>query len=90
MTLTKLKTTNKNWFTKDNRRFFHDLQYWVKRGASGKSYLVRSTYAWTDMFGSTKRLHYRINPVTDEGSILPLIDDEFATMESVERWLEIN
>jgi hypothetical protein len=83
---------NKGWFSPENKRFFHDVAYY---GLYGKKthlpYLVRSTEAWTDMFGQKPRLHYRINPVNSETlDIENLIEEGFATMKDVKEWLEEN
>jgi hypothetical protein len=79
------------WFSAENKRFFGDRSYDVAKSASGKPFLIRSTYAWTDMFGGTKRLHYRLNPLDPETlEIQHLIDQEFADRNEVNEWLQEN
>ncbi len=99
MTLTKsapllrqIKEANKEWFSQGNKRFFNDVSYRGYYGKkTGKAYLVRSTYAWTDMFGSPRRLHYRINNINQETlDIEELIDQEFSDIFAVKAWLRDN
>lgn len=96
MTLTKsypllraIKQANEGWFSRGNKRFFNDVEY---RGYYGKktgtAFLVRSTYAWTDMFDQPRRLHYRINNLNqDTLEIEPLIEEEFNDIFAVKAWL---
>lgn len=85
--LGKIKSNNEGWFSEGNRRFFHDFQYWGYYGmTSGDRFLLRSTYAWTDMFGQTPRLHYRINVITDDYGIEDMIDTEFASLDDARAW----
>ena len=60
--LAEVKAAQPEWFSRGNMRFFGDHSYMVRYGkVTGDAYLVRSTDAWTDMFGQPKRLHYRVN-----------------------------
>lgn len=88
----QIKSANPHWFTPENKRFFNDITYYGLYGKkSHLPYLVRSTEAWTDMFGNKPRLHYRINPVNPETlDIENLLDDEFPTYEDVKEWMEEN
>ena len=88
-TLEDVKRENCKWFDPSNRRFFGDVRYTVQRGGSGARYLVRSTYAWTDMFGASKRLHYRANGIARETlKITGLLEDqEWATLREAKAWL---
>ncbi len=87
--LREVKAANDGWFSTENKRFFNDHSYQVLHADSGKPFLVRHTSAWTDMFGAVPRPHYRVNPIDPETlKILPLIDDEFATLEDVKTWLK--
>ena len=99
MTLTKspallrdIKAANEGWFSQGNKRFFGDVSYRAYYGKkTGKAYLVRSTYAWSDMFDQPKRLHYRINSVNqDTLDIESLIDQEFSDIFAVKAWLRNN
>lgn len=87
-----IKEANEGWFSPENKRFFNDVDYKGYYGkATGKAYLVRSTYAWTDMFGQEPRLYYRINNLDQETlKIEPLIDDEFQSIADVHQWLKEN
>jgi len=89
VTLAMLKEAQPNWFSPENKRFFGDVSYKVLYSKIGKKpYLVRSTYAWSDMFGKPKQLTYRINPInTDNFKIEPLTDDVFKTLDDVKDWL---
>jgi hypothetical protein len=87
----EIKAAQPQWFSRGNKRFFHDVQYAAYYGkATGNRYMVRSTYAWTDMFGNAPRLHYRINRIGENHEIQPLVDGEFKTWESVQQWLRLN
>ena len=99
MTLTRskpllraIKEAQPDWFSRENKRFFNDVSY---RGYYGKKtgnpYLVRSTYAWTDMFDHPRRLHFRINQLNpDTKKILDLLNQEFANIFEVKAWLRDN
>ncbi|KKM22268.1 hypothetical protein LCGC14_1627010 [marine sediment metagenome] len=89
-TLTQVKEANPQWFTRGNKRFFGDVSYRVQHGkVSGAPFLLRSTYAWTDMFGRKRTLHYRINPLhPDTREIQPLIDETFLNIWAAKAWLQ--
>lgn len=79
------------WFSRSNKRIFNDKQYAAFYGkTTGNRYMVRSTYAWTDMFGAAPRLHYRINPIDDNHDIRPLVDQVFDSYQDVKDWLREN
>lgn len=99
MTLTKsttllqdIKAANEGWFSRSNKRFFNDVSYKAYYGKiTGKAYLVRSTYAWSDMFDRPRVLHYRINTINqDTLEIDPLIDDIFKSIFEVKAWLRVS
>ncbi len=87
-----IKQANPKWFERGNKRFFNDVSYRAYYGkTTGKAYLVRSTYAWSDMFGQPKRLHWRINNVNQETlEIENLLDDVFPDIFAVKHWLREN
>lgn len=90
--LQQIKDAQPKWFSPENKRFFNDVAY---KGLYGKKshrpFLVRSTYAWTDMLSQPKRLHWRINTVNpDTLDIEGLLDEEFRTLEDVRKWLNEN
>jgi len=89
-TLRQVKQAQPEWFSRDNKRFFGDVSYRVLHSkATGDPYLVRKTSAFTDMFGQSKRYHYRINPLDSSTlKIQPLIDSEFGDLWAVKRWLK--
>lgn len=96
MTLTKsapllrdIKMANQGWFSRGNKSFFNDVSYKAYYGkTTGKAYLARSTYAWTDMFDQPRRLHWRINNINqDTLEIESLIDKEFTDIFAVKAWL---
>jgi len=90
--LRDIKAANDGWFSRGNKRFFNDISYKAYYGKkTGKAYLVRSTYAWTDMFGKPTRLHYRINNINQESlEIQSLLDQEFNDIFEVKAWLRGN
>jgi hypothetical protein len=90
MTLQDLMRVRPMWFTEGNRKFFNDVDYWVEYSASGKPYLARSTYGWSDMFGGPKRLHFRLNLIKENFDVGPLIDQVFNSINDIEDWLTEN
>ena len=87
-TLREVKQHNPEWFTDENKRFFHDVDYCVMYGEMFDiPYLVRSTYAWSDMFGQKAKLHFRINEIGEHLEVGNLTDDIFNDMSDVEDWL---
>ena len=90
VTMREVRQANRTWFGDGNEKFFNDINYQIVHSVSGKPYLARSTYAWTDMFGGKRKFHWRLNPIDDVLKIRPLIDDVFSDLDAVERWLEDN
>lgn len=83
-----IQDNNQKWFDPSNKRFFGDKEYFGYCDTeTGDKYLVRSTYAWSDMFGQPPKLHYRINPIGENYEIQPLLDNVFNTLEDVEAFL---
>lgn len=88
-TLADVKAAQPEWFSRKNKRFFGDVGYKVLHGkVSGKPFLVRSTYAWSDMFGQPKRLTWRVNPLDEKLDIRPLVDEQFRSLDDVKEWLQ--
>jgi len=88
-TLAEVKAVQPEWFSRGNKRFFNDIAYNVLHGKTTKRpYLVRKTYAWTDMFGQPKRVHFRINPLKEDLKIDTLVDQEFRDIDAVKEWLK--
>lgn len=90
--LQRVKAANPGWFSLSNKRLFGDKRYSTRRGrVSGRLYLVRQTQAWTDMFGQSPRLHYRINSLDQLtlkiGSLIP---GELDSSAAVADWLHRN
>ena len=91
MIMAQVRAAQPEWFSRGNKRFFGDCGYKVLQGkVSSKPFLVRSTYAWTDMFGAPKTLHYRINPLNDNLIIGNLVDETFRNINAVKDWLANN
>ncbi len=90
VTLQMLKEANGKWFSPKNKKFFGDISYQVLHGKrTGNPYLVRSTYAWSDMLDRPKVLHWRINLLDPENlKIRSLIHKIFDSLEDVKDWLE--
>lgn len=96
ITLQEIINKQPEWFNKGNRKFFGDRSYWLRYSNKGNRYLVRSTYAWTDMFGSKKTLYYCINNINNDLTISGFVEDSnflhirFENMEDVNKWLKEN
>ena len=90
VTIQEVKQANRTWFGDGNQKFFGDVSYQVLHNKAGKPFLVRSTYAWSDMFDDKKKLHWRLNSLGDDLKIRPLIDNVFSDLDAVEDWLEYN
>ncbi len=89
ITLAAVRARQPEWFSPQNKRFFGDVSYRVLYGKlTGQPYLVRATYAWTDMFGGPRRLHYRINELADDLTIGSLFDEQFVSIQIVKDWLK--
>lgn len=88
--LAKIKSANKGWFSAGNKRFFGDVRYYAYRSKTGKPYLVRATFAWSDMFGQEPKLTFRINNVDPNTlKIEHLIENVFETLEDAKHWVYI-
>ena len=90
-TMAEVRAAQPEWFSRKNKRFFGDCSYEVLHGkVSGKPFLVRSTFAWTDMFGQPKRLRYRVNHINYDLTIGLLTDTDFRDLDAVKDWLSDN
>jgi len=88
-TLTELRSLNNKWFLPSNKKFFGDLQYWLLSGKrSTNRYLVRKSDCWSDMFGNSKKYSFRINPISIDGIIGQVMDEDFTTLEEVKQFLK--
>jgi hypothetical protein len=92
VTLADVRAANGKWFSPGNKKFFHDVRYWLLRGKrTHNPWLLRSTYAWSDMLGQPKKLHYRLNEIDFTTlKIGKLIDESFDTREEALEWLKNN
>lgn len=90
ITMQEVRQANRTWFDDGNKKFFGDVDYSVVHSVSGEPYLLRSTYAWSDMFSRNRKLHYRLNSIDDVLKIGSLVDDVFSDLDDVEHWLEEN
>jgi hypothetical protein len=89
VTISQVRETQPNWFSRKNKRFFGDIQYWVLTGKSGKPYLLRSTFMWSDMFGQPKQVRYRISEIDQQTlKIGSLVDDIFHFREDAKDWIK--
>ncbi len=87
-TLSQVKAAQPEWFSRKNKRFFGDVNYRILHSRpEGKPYLVRATYQWSDMFGQTRTLRYRVNPLRDDLTIAPLVEQAFSDLDAVKEWL---
>ena len=86
--MNKIREAQPEWFSRKNKKFFGDVSYRSLKGKiSGKPFLVRSTFAWSDMFAGNRNLHYRIHVIKDDYTIGSLIDKSFKDIESVKAYL---
>ena len=89
LTITALRQANTKWFSPENKQFFGDLEYRVLHGKSKTPYLVRRTYAWSNMFDGIRKSHWRINPIGVDLSILTLHDEIFESLDDVKQTLKL-
>ena len=88
-TIEQVRNANVQWFSPKNKKYFGDRCYSVLHSKTGKPYLVRSTYAWSDMFGKPKTLTYRINKIDPETlKIGSLIDAEFTDRKEAKDYIK--
>ena len=91
VTLSQVRDAQPSWFSRKNKRFFGDIQYWVLTGRSGKPYLLRSTFMWSDMFGQPKKVCYRVSNINPETlQVNGLIDTIFHFREDAKDWIKAN
>jgi hypothetical protein len=91
ITLQDVKDAQPKWFSPENKRFFGDVNYFVRQGQiSKKPFFIQSTYMWSDMFGGKKTLVYRVHTLKDDLKMDALVDDIFKTKQELETWLEEN
>jgi len=88
MTLSELKQHNPQWFERGNKKFFGDVSYRVLHDKEHNAFLVRSTYQWSEAFGLPKILRWRVNPISPDYKIMPLLDRSFTSLESVKEYLK--
>jgi len=90
-TLQEVKAVQPDWFSRKNILFFSDVSYRVLHSKkTGKPYLARSTYAWSNMTGKNRTLHWRLNSLDEDLKIRPLVDVVFPDLWAVKRWLKEN
>lgn len=90
-TMAQVRAAQPEWFSRGNKRFFGDCGYKVLTGkVSHKPFLIRGTFAWTDMFGSPKKLHFHVNRLNDDLTVGLLTDDTFNSLDAVKDWLASN
>ena len=87
--LNKIEGVQPAWFSAENRRIFGDVRYYAYRSKkTNKPYLVRATYAWSDMFGEAKRLTFRVNCVNpDTLELESMTDDIFWSLTEAKNWV---
>ena len=87
-TFKQLKECNKNYFTKENKIFFNDINYKVLQSEKSKtSYLIQHTYKFSNMFGNEKKAVYVVKPLSNKGDILTSVA-EFKELSQVKTFLE--
>ena len=88
-TIEQVRNANVQWFSPKNKKYFGDRSYSVLHSKTGKPYLLRSTYAWSDMFGKPRILTYRINKIDPETlKIGSLIDAEFTERKEAKDYIK--
>ena len=89
MTLAEFINNNKQWFSKTNRRFFNDLQYYLLKNKQTNTYfLVRLTYKFSDMFDEPRKYEYVINKITKENTIGELLPMDFTTYAQAKKFIK--
>ena len=83
ITIADLRASNLRYFSKDNKRVFGDVDYRILHDKQRQPYLVRSSYAFSDMFGNERTLGWYVNPISPTLEIMPGLDQVFATLDQV-------
>jgi hypothetical protein len=86
-TISELKLAHPRYFAKGNAKFFGDVGYRILHSKHGAPYMVRKTYAFTDMFDGVRKPHWRVNPIGANLAILPLVGESFDSLQAVKAWL---
>jgi len=88
--INRIDDSQYKWFSESNKKFFGDLNYWFFE-INNKYFLIRKTNAFTNMFDSIKKPHYRINHIEktkdNKFKITDLIEDTFYTIEQAKGFL---
>lgn len=88
-TIEQVKNANSQWFSPKTKKFLGDRSYSVLHSKTGKPYLLRSTYQWSDMFGQPKKLTYKINRIDPETlKIKSLYDQEFYDRKEAKEFIK--
>ena len=96
ISLDTLVSKNRTWFAPGNASFFGDKRYFTMTGKqSGKTFLIRYSSAWSDMFDKEKKYNYYINYIDDDLKIGTFVEKdhlpaEFRTLDNVKDWLQDN
>jgi hypothetical protein len=87
--LQEIKAAQPDWFSAGNKRFFGDVKYYAYRSKkTHKPYLVRATYAWSDMFDQPRTLSFRVNPINpDTLKIEPTFDVIIDSLDKAKNWV---
>ena len=86
--LQDLKKVNKIYFSKDNKKFFNDINYKLLTGGKSKSkFFIQHTYRFSDMFDGIKKAVFLIKPISIDGKIEPDIKT-VDTIEEVKTFLK--
>ena len=79
--LQDLKKVNKIYFSKDNKKFFNDINYKLLTGGkSKKKFFIQHTYKFSDMFDGIKKAVFLIKPVSIQGNI----KENIKTVDTIE------
>ena len=79
--LQDLKKVNKIYFSKDNKKFFNDINYKLLTGGKSKSkFFIQHTYRFSDMFDGIKKAVFLIKPVSVQGNI----KENIKTVDTIE------
>ena len=87
LSIADVRQANPMYFSKENTKFSGDISCRVLHDKQRQPYLVRLTYAWTDMFGGERIAHWVINPIGANLEILPHLLARFATLADVKKIL---
>ena len=86
--IAEVRNANPTWFSAADREFFGDFDYRILHTKMGKPFLVRRTAMWSDMFGLTGKVVWKLNQINQDLTLGFFVDEEFKTLDEVKQWLK--